>query len=277
MNEFKIFTYQQKLNVRTVIKDGELWFVGKDVCIALGYANPRKAIDDHVYEEDKYQGDGVTIRDSIGRSQTPTIINESGVYALVFGSNLPSAKEFKHWITHEVLPTIRKTGGYVANDELFVNTYLSGADDATKLLFKGTLEAVRKMNAENDKLKLENAQKTQIIGELQPKADYCDEILKSKNLVTVTQIAKDYGMAASVFNEMLHKFGVQFKQNNQWLLYSKYHNCGYTKSVTVSFDRHGETDSQMYTKWTQKGRLFLYEELKKHGVYPLIERNEVSA
>lgn len=206
-----------------------------------------------------------------------SFIPENIFYRLAMKAKNNVAEEFQAKVADEIIPTIRKTGGYVANDELFVNTYLSGADDTTKLLFKGTLEAVRKMNAENDKLKLENAQKTQIIGELQPKADYCDEILKSKNLVTVTQIAKDYGMAASVLNEMLHKFGVQFKQNNQWLLYSKYHNCGYTKSVTASFDRHGETDSQMYTKWTQKGRLFLYEELKKHGVYPLIERNEVSA
>ena len=275
MNDLKIFENPKFGTIRTSIINGEPWFVATDVCRALELDDTGKA----VRRLDSDEGARIKIAHPQNAEKTLEVIavNESGLYNLVLGSRKPEAKEFKRWVTHEVLPTIRKTGGYVANDELFVNTYLSGADDATKLLFKGTLEVVRKMNAENDKLKLENAQKTQIIGELQPKADYCDEILKSKNLVTVTQIAKDYGMAASVFNEMLHKFGVQFKQNNQWLLYSKYHNCGYTKSVTASFDRHGETDSQMYTKWTQKGRLFLYEELKKHGVYPLIERNEVSA
>lgn len=113
MNELKIFENPEFGKVRTVTIDGEPWLVGKDVAIALGYTNPKKALIDHVDQEDKLQGDGVTIRDPMGREQHPTIINESGVYSLIFSSKLPSAKKFKHWVTSEVLPAIRKTGGYM--------------------------------------------------------------------------------------------------------------------------------------------------------------------
>lgn len=109
-NAMKIFSNPEFGDIRTEVIDGEPWFVGKDVAEALGYSNPRKALGDHVDSEDK--SDGVTIRDSIGREQQPTLINESGLYSLILGSKLPTAKRFKHWVTSEVLPTIRKTGGY---------------------------------------------------------------------------------------------------------------------------------------------------------------------
>ncbi len=110
MNELQIFNSEEFGEIRTVNINDETWFIGKDVAEALGYSNTRKALADHVDDEDKL--DGVTIRDSIGREQTPVFINESGLYALIFGSKLDSAKRFKHWVTSEVLPAIRKTGGY---------------------------------------------------------------------------------------------------------------------------------------------------------------------
>lgn len=109
MYELKIWNYDDA-EVRTVEINGEPWFVGKDIAIVLGYSNPRKALLDHVDEEDKM--DGVTIRDSIGRPQNPVLINESGMYSIILSSKLPTAKAFKRWITSEVLPAIRKTGGY---------------------------------------------------------------------------------------------------------------------------------------------------------------------
>jgi len=96
--------------IRTVTHQDEPWLVGKDICVSLGYSNPRKALDDHVCSEDKYQGDKVTIRDSMGREQRSIVINESGVYALIFGSKLPKAQEFKHWVAHDVILSIRKHG-----------------------------------------------------------------------------------------------------------------------------------------------------------------------
>ena len=118
-----------------------------------------------------------------------------------------------------------------------------------------------------------NSQQKQIIGELKPKADYTDTILKNKGLVTITQIAKDYGMTGQQMNEILHDLGVQYKQSGQWLLYLKYHDKGYTHSETIPIVRKdGRADITMNTKWTQKGRLFIYALLKKHDILPLIEQ-----
>lgn len=122
-------------------------------------------------------------------------------------------------------------------------------------------------------LQLENTQQKQLIGELKPKADYLDQILQSKELVTITAIAKDYGMSAKAFNKMLHELKVQFKQSSQWFLYSKYHNCGYTHSETIELTHSDGTKFvKINTKWTQKGRLFLYELLKKNEIIPVIEK-----
>lgn len=110
MHELMIFNNEEFGQIRTVEIDGEIYFVGKDVTEILGYSNPRKAIIDHVDEEDKT--DGVTIRDSIGREQNPVCINESGLYSLILSSKMPNAKKFKRWVTSEILPTLRKTGSY---------------------------------------------------------------------------------------------------------------------------------------------------------------------
>ena len=112
MNELMIFENPEFGKIRSVQLDGEAWLVGKNVAEALGYTNPRKALSDHVDEEDKRQGDGVTIRDPMGREQTPTVINESGLYSLVLSSKLPGAKRFRRWVTSEVLPTLRRQGTY---------------------------------------------------------------------------------------------------------------------------------------------------------------------
>lgn len=126
---------------------------------------------------------------------------------------------------------------------------------------------------ERQALQLENKQQQQIIGELKPKADYTDKILKSKSLMTITAIAKDYGMSGNGLNNKLHELGVQYKQGKQWLLYSKYHACGYTHSETITYKhKNGLEDTTLHTKWTQKGRLFLYELLKQNGILPMIEK-----
>ncbi|WP_416346035.1 phage antirepressor KilAC domain-containing protein, partial [[Eubacterium] hominis] len=143
---------------------------------------------------------------------------------------------------------------------------------------KSLPEALRKLADEVEltaKLQLENKIKDQQIGELQPKADYCDLILKSKSLCTINAIAKDYGMSAVTMNKKLHELGVQYKQGGIWLLYHKYQSKGYTQSETIEFNHtDGRPDTRMHTKWTQKGRLFLYELLKAHDILPMIERDE---
>lgn len=124
-------------------------------------------------------------------------------------------------------------------------------------------------------LQLENKQQQQIIGELKPRADYTDKILQNKGLVTITQIAKDYGMSGNAMNELLHSLGIQYKQSDQWLLYQKHHDKGYTHSQTINITRNdGRPDVKMNTKWTQKGRLFIYNLLKENGTLPVIEREQ---
>lgn len=265
VNELQIFKKEEFGEIRTVTIKNEPWFVGKDVAMALGYERATKAIQDHVNEEDK---DEIPIQDSIGRMQKTPIINESGLYALIFGSKLESAKRFKKWVTSEVLPSIRKNGGYISGQETM-------SDE--ELLAKALVVAQNKI-AEKQKhieeLTKEVNVKNQVIGELKPKADYTDKILKNPGLVTITQIAKDYGMSAKEMNKELHDLGIQFKQSGQWLLYRQYHGLGYTHSETVNIVRaDGRPDIKMNTKWTQKGRIFLYNKLKKVGIIPIIERS----
>ncbi len=160
-------------------------------------------------------------------------------------------------------------------DELIESYFKSTSAKPNQLptSYKEALQALIVQVEENERLQLENTAVKQINGELKPKADYYDEILKNKGLVTTTAIAKDYGMSANMFNRHLHEMGIQFKQSNQWFLYQKYADKGYTHSETVNITRgDGRADIAMHTKWTQKGRVFLYEALKQQDIVPIIEQ-----
>lgn len=261
MNDLHIFKNNEFGEVRVLEKNGQPWLVGRDIASILAYNEPHKAIQRHIDEDDRTKH---PITDSIGREQETWIINESGLYSLILSSELPNAKKFKRWVTSEVLPSIRKHGMY-ATDELLDNPDL--------LIQVAT--ALKEEREKNTLLEKDNKFKEQIIGELKPKADYTDLILKNKGLVTITQIAKDYGMSGQVLNELLHNLGIQYKQSGQWLLYKDYQDKGYTHSETISITRtDGRPDVKMNTKWTQKGRLFIYNRLKKVGTVPTIEQEE---
>lgn len=136
------------------------------------------------------------------------------------------------------------------------------------------LKALVRSEEEKKLLSFETEQQKQLILELQPKADYVDTILKNPGIVTITQISKDYGMTGTEMNKLLHDKGVQYKQSGQWLLYKKYHGMGYTHSETTPIIRSdGRAGVKMNTKWTQNGRLFIYNLLKQYGIYPLIEQD----
>lgn len=257
MNNLTVFNNPDFGSIRTVTVNNEPYFVGKDVAEALGYKEPTKAAREKVDIEDR----GVSKIDTLSGKQTMTVINESGLYSLILSSKLPSAKKFKRWVTNEVLPSIRKHGMY-AVDEL-----LNNPDFMIK-----TFEALKEEREKNKGLSKEVVEQQRVISELQPKVTYLDKILDSKSLVLTTQIAKDYGMSARRFNRLLHELGIQYKVGDQWVLYAKYQGRGYVHSRTIEFTRRdGTTDVKMQTEWTQKGRLFLYETLKKEGYLPLIE------
>ena len=257
MNNLKIFENNEFGEIRTITDEqGEPWFVGRDIAETLKYRNGSRDINRHVDELDRKKE---MINDGNQRKET-ILINESGLYALIFSSKMKKAKEFKHWVTSEVLPAIRKDGGYMVTKE---------GETEEELISRALILAQKNI----DRLALENKKKDQIIGELTPKADYTDKILQSTSVVTITSIAKDYGLSGSKMNKLLHELGIQYKQGNQWLIYAKYHDKGYTHSETVEFPRsNGTLDVNMITKWTQKGRLFLYNELKENGYLPMIER-----
>ena len=197
----------------------------------------------------------------------PDFIPENIFYRLAMKAKNEVAERFQAKVADEIIPSIRKHGGYIFGQETM-------SDE--ELLAKALMVAQNKI-AEKQKhieeLTKEVNVKNQVIGELKPKADYTDKILQNKGLVTITQIAKDYGMSGAEMNAKLHELGIQFKQSGQWLLYSRYHGRGYTHSETVDIVRtDGRPDVKMNTKWTQKGRLFLYNKLKENEILPMIEK-----
>lgn len=256
MNKLMIFNNPEFGEIRTVEVNGEPWLVGKDVALALGYANPRKALDDHVDLEDKLQGDGVTIRDSMGREQHPTLINESGLYSLVLSSKLPGAKKFRRWVTSEVLPSIRKTGGYNLPKD-----------------YPSALRALADAEEQRLALAAENERQRQVIAEFKPMRQYLDTILSSEGTMATTQIAADYDISAKQLNKILHEEGLQRNVNGQWILYREHMGKGYTKSETIAITRSdGRPDTKMYTKWTQKGRVLIHNILTRRGILPVMDR-----
>lgn len=189
MNNLTVFENPEFGAIRTVELDGEPWFVGKDVATALGYSNTKDALAKHVDPEDKRQDDGVAICDPMGREQHPTIINESGLYSLVLSSKLPTAKQFKRWITSEVLPSIRKTGGYIAGQK-----ELSPAELMAKALLVAQ-KTLGERQAHIAELEAENTAN-------KPKVIFADAVSASERSILVGELAK-----------LLRQNGVEIGQN----------------------------------------------------------------
>lgn len=254
MQELQTFNFEE-LPVRTLTVDEEPYFVGKDVAEILGYSNTRDALSKHVDEDDKkvLTSRNTTLENLPNRGLTA--VNESGLYSLIFSSKLESAKRFKRWVTSEVLPSIRKHGIY-ATDNVIEQT-IQNPDYIITVLTEFKKEREGRLVAE------------QQVQELKPKATYYDLVLQNKSLLSVSKIAKDYGMSARALNKLLHDLKVQYKQGDIWLLYAKHQDKGYTQTSTYALD---EEHSKVTTKWTQKGRLFIYDLLKDNDILPKIEQ-----
>ena len=261
-NKIEVFTKAEFGELRTVNVGDKIMFVASDVAKALGYSRPADAITAHCKGSVKHR------LPTNGGMQELKIIPEGDVYRLITHSKLPAAEKFESWVFDEVLPSIRKHGAYMTEDT--IKKAMAEPDFIIKLATE-----LKKEQEQNKQLTETCSQQQQVIGELKPKADYVDRILKSNSLVTITQIAKDYGMSGQGMNKVLHDLHIIYSCNKQWLLYSQHQAKGYTFSETVDIPREdGTTKVVMNTKWTQKGRLFLYETLKKRNLLPLIERKE---
>ena len=260
MHEMKIFKNEEFGQVRTVTVDNEPMFCLTDVCKALDIT--------HITDvKNRLKQDGVgssEVIDTLGRKQTATFINEANLYKTIFQSRKPSAERFTDWVTSEVLPTIRKHGVY-AVDEVLNNPDMMIA----------ALTELKKERAKVQSLTEIKAVQEQQIMELQPKATYYDLVLNCKDLLSVTEIAKDFGKTAKWLNNFLKEQKIQFKQGDLWFLYKKYAEQGYTSTKTHTVNgTDGQQHSKVHTYWTQKGRLFIYELLKENNILPIIEQEQ---
>ena len=265
MNRLQVVSNEVFGQLQVMELDGKVYFPATDCAKMLGYSNTKDAIKRHCRWVVKHdlphpQNEKKVIQKNF--------IPEGDLYRLIVKSQLPAAEQFERWVFDEVLPDIRKHGMYAS--ESLLDDILKNPDLGIKLFTE-----YKEAKEEAKKLKLANAQQKQIIGELQPKASYYDLVLQNKSIVPISIIAKDYGLSARKLNALLHQLGVQFKMGKTWLLYQKYAEMGYTQSKTHAIDAERNV---MHTYWTQKGRLFLYELLKREkGLVPLIERSTKTA
>ncbi len=238
MQEIEIFKHKEFGEIRAMTDEqGEPWFVGKDVAEALGYSNTRDALRKHVENEDKTT---VAICDTGSNYKSnAVIINESGLYSLILSSKLPSAKTFKRWVTAEVLPQIRKTGGYSVTQPM----------TDVEIMARAVLISAKQIEA-----------LTNTVAELTPKAEYCDAVLDSVSCLTTTQVAKELEMSAIELNKWLCNQGIQYGQSGQYMLYADYARRGFAKNRTHSYrDNDGELHTRTYLVWTERGREFIHK------------------
>lgn len=227
MEQIKIFNSDEFGSVRTIIIDGEPWFAGKDVAASLGYKDTSDALKKHVAEEDKLTR---CFTDS-GQNRQMYVINESGLYSLIFGSKLESAQKFKHWVTSEILPSIRKNGIYATDN--VIDNILNNPDFGIELLTKLKEERAARVEAEKTNAILMHVNKT----------------------YTMTEIAKEIGLKSAVeLNKILSEKKIQYKVNGTWVMYSDYSNCGYEEIKQEVLD-NGHVI--YHRKITQLGRKFI--------------------
>lgn len=235
-NDIISINHEQFGQLRAVLDErGEPWFVGSDVANSLGYSNPRKALRDHVDEEDKTRNETFLVNGT-----APILINESALYTLVLRSKLEDARKFRKWVTGEVLPSIRKQGGYMMvrpdeSDEVIMARAL--------LIMQATLQ-----------------RRDEQIALLKPRAEYADHVLDSISCFTTTQLAKELDMTAQELNRLLCEMHIQYWQSGQYLLYADYARQGYAKNRTHSHRGHdGLLHTHTYLVWTERGRNFIHQ------------------
>lgn len=245
-------------NLKVKEENGQVLFDAESAAIGLGIVSKAKGYTNIRWSR---VNDYLDSAKSGRKIQKGDFITEPQFYKLAIKANNETAEKFQDWVTSEVLPAIRKHGTYMTDQT--IEDVLTNPDTIIRL-------ATDLKNERKEKLML-----AQQVTELKPKADYTDLILSNKTLVTITFIAKDYGMSGLAMNKLLHDLGVQYSQSGVWLLYAKHQTKGWTQSETTEVvKKDGSKKLVMNTKWTQKGRLGLYELLKDNGYLPLIEQDQ---
>lgn len=266
MNEIQIFNSPQFGEIRTATDDNnEPLFCAADVCKALGYVNGRDAISKHVDDPDVAKRDawvttGTKADGSEAKRQTlMTFVNESGLYSLIFGSKLESAKQFKRWVTSEVLPEIRKSGGYIRGN---VDETPEELMARALAVAKQTLERVERerqqLASTNENQRIQLGIQDAEIRKAAPKVEYYDKVMQSNCTMTTTQIANGLGMPCHRLNKLLRDAGIQYKQSGQWLLRSPYTDFGLHAVRTQTYTHaDGSIGTSQYTVWNERGKRFI--------------------
>lgn len=266
MNEIQIFNSPQFGEIRTATDDNnEPLFCTADVCKALGYENPRKAVSDHIDDPDvtkryAWVTTGTKADGSEAKRQTlMTFVNESGLYSLIFGSKLESAKQFKRWVTSEVLPEIRKNGGYIRGN---VDETPEELMARALAVAKQTLERVERERQQlantNENQRIQLGIQDAEIKKAAPKVEYYDKVMQSNCTMTTTQIANGLGMPCHRLNKLLRDAGIQYKQSGQWLLRSPYTDFGLHAVRTQTYTHaDGSIGTSQYTVWNERGKRFI--------------------
>lgn len=253
--EVQLFVNKElELEVRAVEINGEGWLVGKDVAEVLGYAKPRNAIATHVDEEDKM---GALIQGDLGGVQEMTVINESGLYSLVLRSKLPGAKKFKRWVTAEVLPQIRKTGGYVP---------ISEEDDEASIMAKALEIAHRTLNKKDELLKAKDKEIKHLSEDLNQKNRFINQLAASENTLLVREVAKVASKADVVIGEKrlwdkLREWGLIFKNSTEPKQCGV--DRGYFEVNEGTKEAKGKVFTYRTTRVTGKGQAYIIERLLK--------------
>lgn len=230
-------------NLNVIEKNGKVYFNAEQSAIGMGISQTKNGklyarwerVHEYLHSPQVGKGDYIT---------------EPQFYELAIKANNQAARSFQHWVTNEVLPSIRKTGSYSIQRK--PDSYM--IDDPVKRAERW-IEERKAYEA------------------LVPKGQYFDSQMRNPGTMTVTEIAKDYGMSAREFNQLLHKYGIQFKQGKHWVLYHKYDGKGYTQYEPFAYNDNKGVHNNL--KWTQRGRKFIYDTLKEHGILPVLEQPEL--
>ena len=254
MSNIEVFRNAEFGEIRTIVIDGEPWFVGKDIAEALGYAKPTDAVRKRVSDEDR----GISKMETPSGSQQMTVINESGLYSLILSSKLPSAKEFKHWVTSDVLPSIRKHGAYMTTKT--IENVLTSPDFIIQLATQLKNEQEARKAAEN---KIEEQQLQ--LEEQKPKVEFADHVSESENLITMEYMAKlandeHINVGRNKLFSWLREQKI-LKFDN--VPYQNFIDKGYFKVRESTFRRNNKFFTQQTTFVTGKGQLYIIKKLKK--------------